>query len=83
MNEKQREGESMDAFANRLMIMDKDCDYVSVTPVEHNKEAVLQSFVSGLEDPFIWQRIPEKDDVDRDGYGGIYWRGERPKCRDI
>ena len=26
-NEKQREGESMDAFANRLMILAKDCNY--------------------------------------------------------
>ena len=26
-SEKQREGESMDAFANRLMILAKDCDY--------------------------------------------------------
>ena len=41
-NEKQREGESMDAFANRLMILAKDCDYADVTAVEYKKEAVLQ-----------------------------------------
>ena len=62
-NEKQREGESMDAFANRLMILAKDCDYTDVTAVEYKKEAVLQSFVSGLEDSYVRQRILEKDVV--------------------
>ena len=66
-NEKQREGESMDAFANRLMILAKDCDYANVTAVEYKKEAVLQSFVSGLEDPYIRQRILEKEVVDLEG----------------
>ena len=45
-NEKQREGESMDAFTIHLMILAKDCDYTVVTAVEYKKEAVLQSFVS-------------------------------------
>ena len=62
-NEKQREGESMDAFANRLMILARDCDYTNVTTVEYKKEAVLQSFVSGLEDSYVRQRILEKDVV--------------------
>ena len=62
-NEKQREGESIDAFANRLMILAKDCDYTDVTAVEYKKEAVLQSFVSGLEDSYLKQRILEKDVV--------------------
>ena len=69
-NEKQREGESMDAFANRLMILAKDCDYADVTAVEYKKEAVLQSFVSGLEDPYVRQRILEKD-VDLEGALGL------------
>ena len=50
----------MDAFANRLMILAKDGDYTNVTVVEYEKKAVLQSFVSGLEDPYIRQRILEK-----------------------
>ena len=66
-NEKQREGESMDAFANRLMILAKDCDYTNVTAVEYKKEAVLQSFVSGLEDSYVRQRILEKDVVNLEG----------------
>ena len=53
----------MDAFANRLMILAKDCDYTNVTAVEYKKEAVLQSFVSGLEDSYVRQRILEKDVV--------------------
>ena len=63
-NEKQKEGESMDAFANRLMILAKDCNYTDVTAVEYKEEAVLQSFVSGLEDSYVRQRILEKDVVD-------------------
>ena len=70
-NGKQGEGESMDAFANRLMILAKDCDYATVTAVENKKEAVLQSFVSGLEDPYIRQRILEKDVVDLEGALGL------------
>ena len=30
-NEKQKEGESMDAFANRLMILAKDCTGISIS----------------------------------------------------
>ena len=41
MKKKQREGESMDSFANSLMILAKDCDYANVTTVEYKKEAVL------------------------------------------
>ena len=63
-NEKQKEGESMDAFANRLMILAKDCNYTDVTAVEYKEEAVLQSFVSGLEDSYVRQRILENDVVD-------------------
>ena len=57
----------MDAFANRLMILAKDCDYTNVTAVEYKKEAVLQSFVSGLEDSYVRQRILEKDVVNLEG----------------
>ena len=57
----------MDAFANSLMILAKDCDYTNVTAVEYKKEAVLHSFVSRLEDRYIRQRILEKDVVDLEG----------------
>ena len=45
------------------MILAKDCDYTDVTAVDYKKEAVLQSFVSGLEDSYVRQRILEKDVV--------------------
>ena len=45
--EKQREGESMDNFVNRLMILAKDCSFEDVTAMEYKKESVLQSFISG------------------------------------
>ena len=51
----------MDNFVNRLMILAKDCSFEDVTAIEYKKESVLQSFISGLEDPFIRQRILEKD----------------------
>ena len=66
LQEKQREGESMDNFVNRLMIIAKDCEFGDVTAVEYKKESVLQSFIAGLEDPYIRQRILEKD-VDLEG----------------
>ena len=37
-----------------------------VAAVEYKKESVLQSFIAGLEDPYIRQRILEKD-VDLEG----------------
>ena len=49
-NEKQQEGESMDSFQLRLLVIAKDCGFCDVTAVEFKNEAVLQSFVSGLED---------------------------------
>ena len=64
--EKQREGESIANFVNRLMIIAKDCGFEDVTAVEYKKESVLQSFKAGLEDPYIRQRILEKD-VDLEG----------------
>ena len=50
----------MDNFVNRLMILAKDCSFEDVTAMEYKKESVLQSFISGLEDPYIRQRILEK-----------------------
>ena len=51
--EKQREGESMDNFVNRLMILAKNCSFEDVTAIEYKKESVLQNFIAGLEDPYI------------------------------
>ena len=60
-NEKQQGGESLDYFQLRLMIIRKDCGFGDVTAVEYKNEAVLQSFVSGLEDSYVRQRILEMD----------------------
>ena len=43
----------MDSFQLRLMIIAKDCWFGDVTAVEYKNEAVLQSFVSGLEDSYV------------------------------
>ena len=51
----------MDTFVNRSMILAKDCSFADVTAIEYNKESVLQSFKSGLEDPYIRQGVLEKD----------------------
>ena len=51
--QKQREGESMDNFVNRMMIIPKDCEFGDVTAVQYKKESVLQSFIAGLEDPRV------------------------------
>ena len=48
-------------FANRLIILAKVCSFEDVTVIEYKKESILQSFISGLEDPYIKQRILEKD----------------------
>lgn len=39
----------------------KDCGFGSVNAIEHKNWTVLQSFVSGLEDFYIRQRILEMD----------------------
>ena len=62
-NEKQMENESMDAYVLRLMTLAKDCNFEEVSAVQHRDESVLQSFVSGLEDNYIRQRILENDVV--------------------
>ena len=56
-NEKQQTGKSLDSFQLRLMIIAKDCGFGIVTAVEYKNETVHQSFVSGLEDSYVRQRI--------------------------
>ena len=51
----------MDTFVNRLMILAKDCSFADVTAIDYKKKSDLQSFISGLEDPYIRQRMLEKD----------------------
>ena len=51
----------MDAFFNLLMVLAKTCSFADVTAIYYKKESVLQSFISGLEDPYIRQRILGKD----------------------
>ena len=43
----------MDSFQLRLMIIAKDFGFSNVTAVEYKNEAVLKSFVSGLEDSYV------------------------------
>ena len=62
-NEKRQDGESMDSYVLRLMIMAIDCGFSDITALEYKNDAVLQSFVSGLEDPYVRQRILEIDIV--------------------
>ena len=50
-NEKQPKSETLDAFAQRLMVLINDCDFAIVTTVEYKKDSVLQSFVLRLDEP--------------------------------
>ena len=43
------------------MIIAKDCGFGNVITVEYKNEAVLQSFVSGLEGSYVRQRNLEMD----------------------
>ena len=43
------------------MILAKDCSFEDFIAIEYKKDSVLQSFISGFEDPYIRQRILEKD----------------------
>ena len=56
-----KDGKYMDNFVNRMMILAKDCSFEDVTAIEYKKESILHSFISGLEDPYIRQKILEKD----------------------
>ena len=75
---KKREGESVDTIVNRLMILAKDCSFANVTAIKYKKESVLQSFISGLEDPYIRQRILKKG-VNLEGALGAAEILKRPK----
>ena len=43
------------------LVLAKDGNFANVTAIDNKKESVLQSFTSGLEDPYKGQRILEKD----------------------
>ena len=54
-------GESIDAYALRLSGLAKACRFEAVTAKEYQDEAVLGTFISGIEDKFIRQRLLENE----------------------
>ncbi|XP_014782115.1 uncharacterized protein LOC106877681 [Octopus bimaculoides] len=45
---KQKPGESVDQFLNKLKILAKDCDFVAVSAEQYRSEMIRDAFINGL-----------------------------------
>uniref|UniRef100_A0A2C9KM52 Retrotransposon gag domain-containing protein n=1 Tax=Biomphalaria glabrata TaxID=6526 RepID=A0A2C9KM52_BIOGL len=45
---KQEQGQTIDAYMQKLRILSKDCNFKAVTAEQHREEAIRDSFIKGL-----------------------------------
>ena len=57
----QNSGETIDAYALRLSVLAKSCNFENVTAKQYQDESVLGSFIRGIEESFIRQRLLEAE----------------------
>ena len=55
----QNPGETIEAYVLGLSVMAKSCVFKDVTAKQYEDEVVLGSFIKGIEDTFIRQRLLE------------------------
>lgn len=61
---RQQPGESLDEYLQALKTLSKDCDFKSVTAVQHREESIRDAFISGLQSSLIRQRLLENKTLD-------------------
>ncbi|XP_055877138.1 uncharacterized protein LOC129924677 [Biomphalaria glabrata] len=57
---KQEQGQTIDAYMQKLIILSKDCNFKAVTAEQHREEAIRDSFINGLVSNSIRKRLLEK-----------------------
>ena len=60
---KQESGQTLDQFIQKLKSLAKDCDFKNSTATEIRDEAIRDSFISGLLDNGVRQRLLEQDSL--------------------
>ena len=60
---KQRPGQSVDEYQQKLKQLSTDCNFGAVTAQEHKYEALRDAFIRGLVSSEIWQRLLEERDL--------------------
>ena len=63
---KQGVHESLDEFVQVLKKLASECNYISVSAIQHQEEAIRDSFISGLHSNVIRQRLLEHDTLNLD-----------------
>lgn len=61
---RQQPGESLDEYLQALKTLSKDCNFKSVTAVQHCEESIRDAFISGLQSSLIRQRLLENKTLD-------------------
>uniref|UniRef100_A0A2C9KP73 Retrotransposon gag domain-containing protein n=1 Tax=Biomphalaria glabrata TaxID=6526 RepID=A0A2C9KP73_BIOGL len=54
---KQEQGQTIDAYMQKLRILSKDCNFRAVTAIQHREEAIRDSFINGLVSNSIRKRF--------------------------
>ena len=60
---KQKAGENLEDFLQRLKALGKDCEFKDVTAAQHQEEAVCDAFIAGLCSIDIQQRLLEENNL--------------------
>ena len=63
---KQQNGETLDEYLNKLKLLSKDCEFQAVTADVYQKEMIRDSFINGLQFPYIRQRLLENTTLNLD-----------------
>ena len=61
---KQRPEESLDEYLRVLTVLSKDCNFKSVTALEHRDQFIRDAFISGLLNNQIGQQLLENKKLD-------------------
>ncbi|XP_055862342.1 uncharacterized protein LOC106074444 [Biomphalaria glabrata] len=60
---RQEQGQSVDAFLQKLRSLSKDCNFKAVTAEQHRDESIRDAFITGIASNSIRKRLLEKTDL--------------------